>query len=347
MALLTTNITDAYEPAPWAQHFTEINVSQLQLIKAGIMAMDPEVSAVVKGADMAGGRTFDMPFWNDLPHDLAASSRSSVATDTDDEITPSGIDYGQDIGVKHYRTKAWNASPLVSHVAGSDPIQVFIGRYSNWWQREIQRLLLKTLKGCFATTLSATHVNDISTEDGDNATDDNKISVNAIEDTRFLLGDAYNKLTGMIMHSTVMKKMRLNNLIDVVPDSAQQLEIPVYNGLRVFVDDDMTTTDGSTSGTKYDTYLFGQGAIAFIPLDLNPAIDPAFEIYREPMKGTGAGSVNVITRMPFVLHPRGVAWQLTPSSVDYPTDTELETGTSWSKVWLTKNVRLAKLVTNG
>ena len=343
MAVLTTNITDAYEPVPAAEYFVEQNVAKNALVQSGIMGGDPEIEEQIA----KGGRLIDMPFWNDLPHDLGATSRSKVATDTDDEITPHGIDYGKDIAARNYRTQAWNASPLVKYVAGSDPVQVFLDRYVNWWIRERQRLLLKVLKGVFATTLSSTHVNDIASEDGDNAQDSNLISMDAVEDTRFLLGDAYDKFTALIVHSTTLKRMRNLNMIDFVPDSDQKLEIPYYGGLRVIVDDNLTTTAGSTSGTKYDTYLFGQGAIAYHEVPLVDEQDPNVELYREPKKGTGAGSLTVITRSQFILHPRGVAWQLSPASADYPSDAELETGSSWSKVWLTKNIRIAKLVTNG
>ena len=345
MAVLKTNITDAYEPQAWSEYFVEQNTAKNQLVQAGILASDPEISAKIA----QGGRLLDMPFWNDLPFDLGTGSRSSVATDTDDEITPDGIDYSQDIAVVNYRTKAWQVSPLVKYVAGSDPVEVFLDRQVNWWLREKQRLLLKILAGLFGSSgcLEATHVNSLAGEDGTNATAAQLISNDAIEDTRFLLGDAYDKFTGMMMHSTVFKRLRSLDLIDTEADSAQNLMIQTYQGLRVIVDDGVTKTAGSTSGYKYDTFLFGQGAIAYEEIPTDPAQDPNIELYRQPLKGTGAGALDVITRSQFVMHPRGCAWQLSPSSVDYPTDTELETVTSWSDVWLAKNIRIAKLVTNG
>lgn len=343
MAALTTNITDAYEPTSWQRYFVEQNVAKNLLIQSGIAVPDPAIAAILN----QGGRTFVLPYWNDLPHNVDAASRSKVATDDDTEITAAGIDSSNEIAVKHYRTEMFNFSPLVYYVAGSDPAKVILDRLSNWWTREYQRLALCTLTGIFATALASTHENDISTEDGDNAQSSNKISLDAIETTRFLLGDHYDKFTALIVHSVVYKTMRSLNLVEMVPDSDQPLDIPTYNKMRVLVDDNITTASGGTSGTKYYTYLFGRGAMVFEQIPTVPSIDPAVEIYREPKQGTGAGSVNIITRSQFVLHPRGLAWQLTPASADYPSDAEMESGASWAKVWLTKNIPIARLITNG
>lgn len=344
MAPLATAIADIYEPQIWSQYFIEANTDKNLLVQSGIAAATPEV---VEAANK-GGRTVYMPFWDDLSHNTGTADGSKVATDTDDEITADGINSGEDIAVKHFRTQSWASATVVKYAAGSDPIRVVLDKYVNWWIREEQRLALLTLTGVFADSAIATALSkDISVETA--STDSaNLISSEAIEDTRFLLGDAYDKFTAIIMHSVQFKRLRKLDLIDFVPVSDQNPmggQVPFYMGLRVMVDDTMTVTAGSTSGYKYDAFLFGQGAFARVDIPLESG-DPNVEIYRQPTQGKGAGKVSVLTRKYFTLHPRGIAYSGSLSGVISPSDSDLAAD-NWTQAFLTKNIRIARLRTNG
>lgn len=341
MAALSTAIANIYEPAIWSKYFIEMTTEKSLLVQSGIAQATPEVVE----ASLQGGRTVTMPFWDDLAND-SGNNISKVATDTDTAITPAGLTTGEDIAVKHFRTQAWNASPIVKYVAGSDPVAMVLNRYTNWWAREEQRLLLKTLKGIFADSTVATALsNDIS---GEVATTDSAklIGSDAIADTRFLLGDAYGKFSAIIMHSVPFKRLTKLDLIDTVPVSEQNpTEMNFYMGMRVLVDDTMTVVAGSTSGNKYHTFLFGQGAFARVDIPLMNE-DPNVELYRVPTQGTGAGSSTIITRKYFILHPRGIAYSGSLSGVVSPSDSDLE-GDNWTQAFATKNIRIARLITNG
>lgn len=337
MAALSTAITNIYEPAIWSKYFLEMSTEKSLLVKSGIAQATPEV---VEAANQ-GGRTVTMPFWSDL-----ADTASSVATDTDVAITPTGLTVGEDIAVKHFRTKAWNCSPIVKYVAGSDPVALTLSRYVDYWVRQEQTLALYSLKGIFAdATMAAALSNDIS---GEVATTDpaKLIGSDAINDTRFLLGDAYAKFTAVIMHSVPFKRLVKLDIIDVVPPSQQNpLAMPTYMGLQVLIDDNMTVTAGTTSGSRYSTFLFGQGAFARVDIPLQTE-DPNVELYRVPTQGVGAGSTTIITRKYMILHPRGVAYSGSLAGVVSPSDADLQ-GDNWTKAFNTKNIRIARLITNG
>lgn len=342
MAALKTAIADIYEPEPWTNHFIEEMNAKNALIQSGIAQPDQMVADAVQ----KGGRIIEMPYFDDLPHDTASTTRSSIADDTDTEITPSGVTDSVDIAYADFRTKAWEVAKIVSYTAGQDPAQVVMARFVSWWLKEEQRILISKLKGIFAVQLAATHSKDISTADGANATADNLISVTAIEDVRFLLGDAYDKLTAMLMHSVVFKRLRLLNLIDFVPVSDQNsTPIPFFQGLRVFVDDTCGAVAGGTSGYVYPTYLFGQGAIARENFPVASG-DSRLALVKDEKAGSGAGKLEIITRDYFVMHPRGIKWVGTPSGTT-PSNTELEVGSNWTKVYNDKNIRIVRLLTNG
>jgi hypothetical protein len=341
MAALATAIANIYEPEIWAKYFLEMTTEKSLLVQSGIAGSTPEIDA----AASQGGRICTMPFWDDLSHDTAATDRSKVATDDDTSITPHGLTTGEDIAVKHFRTQSFSVSPIVRYVAGDDPAQVVISRFAKWWQKEEQRLLLKTLTGVYADSAIATALsNDVAGET--TTTDPAKlIGSSQIEDTRFLLGDAYDKFTAIIMHSVCFKRLRALDLIDDVVLSTQDPKVPTYMGLRVLVDDGMTNVAGGTSGRKYHTFLFGAGAFARTDIALASG-DPALEIYRQPLKGTGAGQLDVITRRYFLLHPRGVSYYDADMAGVSPSDAELAAD-NWTLAFMAKNIRFARLITNG
>jgi hypothetical protein len=344
MSAQATAIANIYEPAIWSRYFLEMTTERSQLVQSGIAGSDPAIDA----AAAQGGRTVTMPFWDDLPHDTGATTRSKVATDTDDTITPAGITADEDVAVKHFRTQAFQVSPIVNYVSGEDAAGVVLGRFSNWWVREEQRLLLKILYGVFSdATIAAALSKDIA---GETTTTDpaRLISSSAIEDTRFLLGDAYGKFTSMIVHSTVLKTLRNLGLIDTVPEQSQSLLEPgdYYQGtLRVLCDDGVTKVAGSTSGYKYHTFLFGAGAIARTDIPFVTS-DPAIELVRTPLAGTGAGMNTIVTRRYFLMHPRGIKYTGSLSGVVGPSDSDLAAD-NWDLAYALKNIRLARLITNG
>lgn len=352
-----TQLADIFEPDPASRYFVELNTSKNLLVQSGIATASPELESIVLAQ---GGKTVDMPFWDDLPHDTGATDRSKVVTDDTTEITPAKLTTDNDIAVKLFRAQSFEAASIVKHIAGDDPVGRFVQRIANWWMREEQRIMLKILTGIFASggALASTHQHDISIEDGNNATDANKISGTAINAARFKLGDQFDTLTGMIMHSVVFQHLDDLGLINFEngPMFIDQLtgserRMPTYGNVTILVDDGMTTVAGATSGFKYHTYLFGAGAFARVKIPVSQFATGAAQneivLVTEEKEGTGAGTQELVSRWYGVLHPRGVKFGGSLSSVTGPSDTLLETAGSWSKAFLDKNIRIARLVTNG
>jgi hypothetical protein len=342
MAAQATAIANIYEPNIWSKYFLEATTEKSLLIKSGIAGSDPElIDAATKG-----GRTVDMPFWDDLAHDTAATTRSKVATDTDDEITPAGVTSDKDQAVKDFRTQSFQIAPIIKYVAGDDPARMVVERFATWWAKEEQRLLLLKLTGAFLnSTVYGNLQNDISvTQATTNAA--NLISSDAIIDTQFKLGDAFQKLTGIIMHSVPFKRLCKLDLIDNVKESQQDPTVmPEYQGKKVLVDDGMTVYDGATYN-KYYTYLFGENAVGRVDIPLETG-DPNIELYRNPKAGTGAGMLDIISRRYMLLHLRGIKYYDSNMAGVSPSDAELIDPTNYTQVYLTKNIRIARLVTNG
>lgn len=332
-----TEIADVIEPSMFTDYIVEQSTALDELIQSGIMASDPKIDEAANSA----GRSVEMPFWDDLTGD------SSVATDNETEITPDDLSTDYDYATKDYRTKAFKSASLIKYVAGSDPVAVVGDRVAKYIIGERQRILLLKLTGVFGAASMSGLVNDVSIEDGDNAGDDNLIDADIILDTLHLQGDHWNMFKGIAMHSVPFHRLQTLNLIDFQRLSDQSPEIPTYMGRRVFIDDNLTTASGSTSGTKYYSYFFGEGAIGFANCPLK---EPLFEIVDLPLQGTGAGQKTAIVRMHMIMHPRGVRFASSgaiTTAAYGPSDDQLKLGTNWTRAFLAKNIRLAQLITNG
>jgi hypothetical protein len=162
------------------------------------------------------------------------------------------------------------------------------------------------------------------------------------------LGDRADLLTAVAMHSATEAALRKLDLIDFIPDSEGKSMLRTFQGRRVVVDDNLPTRAGSTDGTVYTTYLFGQGAFAkgASPLDSTP-LQGGFgtegvEFARAPLDSDSV----LINRRRYILHPRGVKFTSASVAGDSPTNAELETGTNWVRVYENKNVRIVAVTHN-
>lgn len=323
-----TRIADVIVPEVFNPYVVERTRELSALFASGIVADNPELNRLAE----AGGTLINMPFWNDLSGDSEVLSDSAA-------LTVNNITSGKDIARLQMRGKAWGANDLAKALSGDDPMRGIGDLVAGYWAREMQKNLVASLKGVFAsTTMASEHVNNIAGEV--TTTDAAKlISADAVIDTFGLLGDAMESLTAIAMHSKVYQRLQKLNNIEFVEDSDSKIRIPTYLGRRVIVDDGLPVVAGTTSGFKYTTVLFGAGAFGYG--------EGGAPVPTEVDRNSLAGYDVLINRKHFVLHPRGVKWTETSVAGEAPTDAELATAANWGRVYDKKNVRLAALITNG
>ena len=162
------------------------------------------------------------------------------------------------------------------------------------------------------------------------------------------LGDRSDKLTSIAMHSATEAALRKLDLIDFLPDSEGKPMLRTFQGRRVVVDDNLLVRAGTTDGTVYTSFLFGQGAFAkgVCALDGTP-LQSGFgtegvELARVPLDSDTV----LINRRRYILHPRGVKFTSASVAGDSPTNAELETAANWVRVWENKNVRIVAVTHN-
>ncbi len=231
-------------------------------------------------------------------------------------------------------------------LAGSDPLARIRERVNAYWDRQFQSYLVSTLTGVFAdndANDSGDMINDIGTDSGGAVTAAELVSAEAIIDTAYTMGDNAKVLKTLIVHPTVMKRLKKLNLIDFIPDSEGRIGFERYLGYLVVEDDGCRTVTG-TNRTKYWSYLVGPGAIAWA--ESPPANAVAVE--NDEAAGNGAGGETLYTRRQFALHPPGIKWTDSSVTGNFPSNADLVKAANWDRVYEErKQIPLAALVTNG
>jgi hypothetical protein len=313
-----TKLADVIVPEVFNQYVIQRTAELSAIRSSGIVAPVPGITVP------HGGYMVNMPYWNDLTGD------DEVLSETD-ELTPGKIASAKDVAVILARGRAWGVNDLAAAFSGAnpDPMRAVGDLVAEYWARKEQAVLLAILKGIFASASMDDHLLNISGEDGNDAI----ISSSTLIDALSLLGDAGGALTGIITHSAVMYDLAKKNILDPkisAPSSLSAPELNTYLGRRLIADDGAPANDGI-----YTTYLFGQGAIGYA--------EGSLPVPTETERRALAGIEYLVNRREFILHPRGVKWTAASISGVTPKNSELGTGTNWTRVYEGKNVRIVAL----
>lgn len=348
---------------------TELN----RFVNSGIAVNDAIVAQLINGTPQ-GGRFIMLPQYNALEGDDDVFGESSV---TVENITTSAAH-----ATLLMRQKAWGATDLASVLGGSDPMGAVAQMLADWWNTKEQAIYLSILKGVLDPTKGAlkAHVNDVSASSGDAG----KISVGNTLDTKQKLGDHFDSLGMVFMHSATYTQLQKNQQIQTEYDATLQIKIDTYLGYRVVIDDAMpyvaydTCQSSATGALKVvgkDAEV-GDGEISISTRGLPDGVAAGDYVkakedivYTTYFLGSGAfirqdgvpqGFVGtetdrdtltaidyLINRRCMVIHPKGLSWNTAavyPSGIYHPTNAMLATPTNWSLVVNPKKVPMAALV---
>lgn len=303
-----TKVSDVIEPQIFVPYLIQKTTEKNAFLNSGIATRDSNI--VID----RGGRTVNLPFWKDLAGNVEILSDSSA-------LSVNKVDAFADIAAIHARGVAYGFNNLAGLIAGDDPMRVIADKLSGRWSKELEQVLLKSLDGIFGVAGLADSILDESTS----------VLTSAIMTKgMFLLGDNFEKITGIAMHSAVLAKLQELNLVDSVVPSGATLPIRTYGGRRIIVDDALVPTAG-----VYPVYFFGEGAFAFNENAEASTVKSDEDILED--------TVVIASRRVFTMHPRGVKWVGNAAGLT-PSDAELATAANWALVEDRKNVAISKLL---
>src|SRR5215207_605060 len=307
--------------------------------QSGIARADAEIQ---RFAD-APGNIVQMPYWNDI------SGASNVSSDDPSQnATPNKITQGQDYARKIRRNNGWQAANLVTSVlGGDDPLEIVAQLVADYWIREEETILTFVLNGIFAAATMSGNVLNVASEAG--ATTPVNMDATVSGNAHALLGMMGTSLVGVMMHSRVYWNLRTAGAITYKKDPADRpdLTMPFWDGKRVIVSDAVPKVAGTTSGFKYTTYFFADGALGYAEATGGGGPRKPVELDTAPAAGNGEGVDTMWYRRHWVMHPRGVRFTSASVAGESPTNAELATAANWTRVYDPTNVRIVAVTTNG
>lgn len=313
-------------PSKFSSYIIERTTEKSKLVKSGITVEDPTVSDVISGTPK-GGNLITMPFYKPLSGEDEVFGEEELGIDK--------IETDNEIATLLIRQKAWGDTDLSRVMGGTDPLSAIADLASDWWVAREQAIMLSTLKGLLDPSKGAlkSHVLDVSAE----KSTDCVIGVDNTLDAKQLMGDAYDKLGTVFMHSATYTALQKQQKIDTEYSSDLKVKIDYYLGYQVEVDDGMPRDAGT--GT-YTTYFLGKGAFA-----RNDGMPQGLIGVETDRKKLTAQNI-LINRRALVMHPRGLSWNANATLTGgkkYASNVDLEKAVNWILKKDPKNIPIVAL----
>ena len=328
-------IADIYNPLVFEAAVDEAAIELNSFLASGVMVSSPKLD----GLASVGGNIGELPFH----HNLDKSGEPNYSTDVSaTKATPKKITTGKMIYMLASMNDSWSTMDLARELALMDPLSAIASKVGQYWATMIQKRVVASSQGI----IDANAINDSSDMAIDIYNDiavplaTNIISAEAILLTQSTMGDHMAVLSVIAMHSVTYTNLRLQNLIDFIPNARGEVVIPSYLGMRVVVDDGLTVINGVNSAAYY-TLLFAPGAFD----NGQGRVMVPSEIRREADAGNGGGQDVIHSRKSEIIHPYGFQFDATAPAGQSATLTELA-GDNWVRVVERKNVGIACLIHN-
>lgn len=342
--MAVVRLSDAVIPEVYRSYTALDSIEKSEFFQSGVIVRNDLLDTIAR----QGGITGTIPFWLDLDQTIEENQSND---DPSDFATPNKLGSSKMKYRKAFVNQSWSAMDLVAELAGSDPMRRIRNRFGTYWLRRDQRRLIATVNGIYADNLANDSGDMIANISG---VGDGIFTAESTLDAEFTMGDAVGSFVAVAVHSAILKRMEINDLIDVIPDS-QGKPVKFYRGKRIIVDDNMPKS-GSGSNTIYTSVFFGGGAFGFggvegstFALGEGIPMNPVW-VTREEQAGNGGGMEEIGERRTIILHPFGFSWIEDPSGTDNdltefsPKNSDLANGAHWDRVVSRKQVPLAFLL---
>lgn len=338
---MPTQISDVVVPAEFSAYVVENSLVSTALFQSGVLVPN----SLIESQLAAGSTNFTIPFWGDLgENDPDITNDNPAAFSTALKLSA----HSQTCR-KSFLHQSWSEMNLASELAGSDALVRIKSRVMEYWNRVQERRLIASLMGVLYSNVASNGgdmVNDVHSLSGTVTLPGTTVTVPAnsfngmsVINTALTLGDRLSDVQAIAVHSTIYGEMLKNNEVTFFKPSDNSMNIPVYKGMAIIVDDNLTT---ATSGV-FVTILFGPGAIGFGTSEPNTGYGT--EIWRVPSAGNGGGLTELHSRINCATHPLGMSFTGASVAGESPTATELALAANWTRaVTQRKSIPLAFLI---
>jgi hypothetical protein len=305
-----TSVANVLIPGKFAEYALEQSLVSSALIKSGIVAVNPVLSAFLAGA----GSTINLPSFRHLTEDGTEANVASF--DPADRATPGSLVSRQQVGVKLVRNRSYSTATLAGMLAGADPMQAVAAYFGEQLASDRQKIVLATITGVVGADASLTNDSGAA------------FSLGGLLETRGVWGDRATGNVALVMNSKQFIQRQIAEATAFVPASMTQIGLATYLGMPVIVDDKIA--DG-------EIVLIEMGAIAQgAAMHARPV---AVEFDEAAANGDGVETITF--RDVFMAHVDGSAY-VGDVTAGLPSNAALATAANWNIVKPAKAVGVLK-----
>lgn len=348
-AVFGTGLADIFIPSVYGAIQPNNSPEKTALVESGVIVKNDLLDQMAN----TGSKIIDIPFWNDIDQ----SSAPNLSDDTDTLATVGKVTANEWRARNAFLNKVYGASDLTVELSKTQkgegsPMTRIRNRFGTYWARQFQYRVIAQSVGMYNNNITGTDgfhtqndmVYAIHTETGLSAVAANKISADAVISAAMTMGDNFDVIKAIAMHSGVYQVLAKLDQITFIKPSDNSMMLPFYLGKRVIIDDGLTVRAGTTNGLVYTTLLLGAGAFGY---GEGQPTTP-HEVERQALQGSGGGTECIVERRTWLIHPSG--WDFLSGSVagQSPTLAELRLAANWRRPAgiVRKSVPMAFLTSN-
>ena len=330
------------------------NVKKNQLIQSGAVGTNDNAKTAL--ASQTGSLYARIPYFGRISGDTSQNNDGAT------NITSTSTTTYEQGFVVASRMDSWTERSFSKNITAGVDFMDNVARQIADYKLEVkQTMLLAILSGVFSMpstgkTAAATaakefiekHTYDISGKAGEDALVGATTLNTAIQQA---CGDNKNIFKLVVMHSAVATRLENLRLLKYMTytdkDGIQHdLALATWNGRTVLIDDDMPV-ESTEGGTKYTTYVLGQGSIVLD--DIGDSVP--YEMSRDPK--TNGGQDTLYVRDRYICGVDGISFEKPASCTASASNDDLKNGANWNiindgeKAISHKAIALVRIISQG
>lgn len=312
------SLTRLATSAPFARYLQEQIFLQSRMIRSGIIATNPGLTATV-------GTRIEAPFFKPLnPVEERMTSGDDWGTSQEGHFTFQKIQASTQYATITHRGFAYAVDKLSRLAIGEDPMAALANQLAPAMDKLRTAKFISHMEGLLGTggpLNSALNVNKSVTT---GSTIANWLTAENIVEARYKLGERQSDITTLVIPSPVAAYLEQVGFLAYDADRAgvnRRQTIGIFGNLNVIVDDQLPVIGTSGQQRQFACYLAGAGVMQEgdqIPMEIEPDRNA-------PSKQDG-----IIIDYHHIQHVPGTSWN---ANFDNPTNAQIATGSNFSLVY--------------
>ena len=312
------------------------------LVQSGAFASDGRLRPLLT----SGAKTFEVPYINGIDGNLESNYSNTIVTDLAEGRE---IDAGSMTGRIAFLNEGFLESNLGQYLSQINSLELIGGLINGYWQDAGENRARATVIGLRNYDQANGKSLTVDISKTSSANEASGFSVDAFIDAESTMSRNRRGNGVIFVHPLIAAKMRKQNLVEKVTNSANLPPVDVYNG-RTVIETDFGTKIGSGVNAQFVSILASTAAFSYdaVPGPKDMTLDES------QATGNGGGHDRLWTRRNMLIHPQGFSFVAPENTLTGGTKNEalsaswgdLQKAENWAMVSGASSVPFRFLITN-